>query len=165
MPAIKKVRDAVLGNDKLDLLLAGHGHLDHSWDTPTWSRLTGAPMIGGHSACLQATRRASPATRCRTVSGGEKIDLGDGITIRVVRCNHSGDPHQPDPALRARALSAAGARCGDGGLRAGVGEDYPNGGGNRAFLFTVDRPRASSRSSSTTPRARSISTRTSSSTA
>ena len=25
-----------------------------------------------------------------------------------------------------------------GGLRAGVGEDYPNGGGNRAFLFTVD---------------------------
>jgi len=27
-----------------------------------------------------------------------------------------------------------------GGLRAGVGEDYPNGGGNRAFLFTVDSP-------------------------
>ncbi len=27
-----------------------------------------------------------------------------------------------------------------GGLKAGVAEDFPNGGGNRAFLFTVDRP-------------------------
>jgi hypothetical protein len=27
-----------------------------------------------------------------------------------------------------------------GGLRAGVAEDFPNGGGNRAFLFTVDGP-------------------------
>src|ERR1700750_713803 len=29
--SIRKVRDAVLGNDKLDLLLAGHAHFDHSW--------------------------------------------------------------------------------------------------------------------------------------
>jgi len=28
-----------------------------------------------------------------------------------------------------------------GGLRAGVAEDFPNGGGNRAFLFTVDSKR------------------------
>ena len=27
-----------------------------------------------------------------------------------------------------------------GGLRAGVSEDFPNGGGNRAFLFVVDGP-------------------------
>jgi hypothetical protein len=27
-----------------------------------------------------------------------------------------------------------------GGLRAGVAEDFPNGGGNRAYLFTVDGP-------------------------
>ena len=73
--------------------------------------------------------------------------------------------HQSDPAFRARAVSPARADPATGGLRAGVGEDYPNGGGNRAFLFTVDCPRASSRSSSTTRPARSTSTRTSSSTA
>jgi len=39
--AVGKVRDAMIGTDKLDLLLAGHAHWDHSWDTPAWSRLTG----------------------------------------------------------------------------------------------------------------------------
>jgi hypothetical protein len=28
----------------------------------------------------------------------------------------------------------------NGGWRAGVGEDFPNGGGGRAFLFTIDNP-------------------------
>ncbi len=32
--AIDKVKAAVLGSDKLDLLLVGHAHFDHSWDTP-----------------------------------------------------------------------------------------------------------------------------------
>jgi L-ascorbate metabolism protein UlaG (beta-lactamase superfamily) len=138
LPAVTKVRDAMLGGDKLDLLLVGHSHWDHSWDTPAWSRLTGAPMIGGASTCLQAVAQGVTGAQCRSVSGGEKIALGRGITLRVVRWNHSGDlsnpiqhfprelyrPPVPDPAT--------------GGLRAGVGEDYPNGGGNRAFLFTVE---------------------------
>lgn len=140
LPAVTKVRDAMLGADKLDLLLVGHSHWDHSWDTPAWSRLTGAPMIGGASTCLQAAAQGVTGAQCRSVSGGEKIALGRGITLRVVRWNHSGDlsnpiqhfprelyrPPVPDPAT--------------GGLRAGVGEDYPNGGGNRAFLFTVEGP-------------------------
>src|SRR6266436_4496795 len=67
----------------------------------------------------------------------ERLDLGNGVTVRVVRFNHSGNntnpiqhfarelsaPPTPDPVL--------------GGFRGGVGEDYPNGGGGRAFLFTV----------------------------
>jgi hypothetical protein len=56
--------------------------------------------------------------------------------VRVIRWNHSGSPGalqhdpieldavpRPDPAT--------------GGLRAGVAEDFPNGGGGRAFLFIV----------------------------
>src|SRR5678815_251074 len=38
--AIAKVRTAMLGSDRVDLLLAGHAHWDHSWDTPAWARLT-----------------------------------------------------------------------------------------------------------------------------
>ena len=136
-PAVSRVVGAVLEDAKLDYLLAGHSHFDHSWDTPTWSRLTGAPIIGGLSTCLQATSQNLPAGRCKVILGGERLDLGNGVTVRVVRFNHSGNntnpiqhfarelsaPPTPDPVL--------------GGFRGGVGEDYPNGGGGRAFLFTV----------------------------
>ena len=113
MPSVTRVRDAVLGTDKLDLLLVGHSHWDHSWDTPAWSKLTGAPMIGGASTCMQAAAQGVMGAQCRSVSGGEKIALGNGITMRVVRWNHSGDTDQPDPAFPARALPPAGARRGD----------------------------------------------------
>ena len=140
LPAVGKVRAAILGADKLDLLLAGHAHWDHSWDTPAWSRMTGAPMIGSLSACLQANAQGVAADKCRIVSGGEKIDLGHGITMRVVRWNHSGDPTNPIQHFARELYRAPVPDPATGGLRAGVGEDYPNGGGNRAFLFTVDSP-------------------------
>ncbi|RZJ11964.1 MAG: hypothetical protein EOP39_04985 [Rubrivivax sp.] len=138
--SIAKVRDAVLGSDKLDLLLAGHAHWDHSWDTPTWSRLTGASMIGGATACMQASAQGVATNRCRVVSGGEAISLGDGITMRVVRFNHSGDATNPLQHFARELYRPPVPDPITGGFRAGVGEDYPNGGGNRAFLFTIDRP-------------------------
>src|SRR5476649_154339 len=52
--SVTRVRDAMLGSAKLDYVLSGHSHFDHSWDTPTWSKLTGAAMIGGQSSCYQA---------------------------------------------------------------------------------------------------------------
>jgi hypothetical protein len=140
LAAIDKVKSAVLGADRLDLLLAGHAHWDHSWDTPAWSRLTGAPMIGSLSACLQANAQGVAGDQCRIVSGGEKISLGNGITMRVVRWNHSGDPTNPIQHFARELYRPPVPDAATGGLRAGVGEDYPNGGGNRAFLFTVDSP-------------------------
>ena len=70
VPAITRVKNATLGTDKLDLLLAGHAHFDHTWDTPAWSRLTGAPMMGSLSACLQANTQGVMGDSCRIVSGG-----------------------------------------------------------------------------------------------
>jgi hypothetical protein len=138
LASIGKVRDAMLGTDKLDLLLAGHSHWDHSWDTPAWSRLSGAPMIGGSSSCMQAMAQGVTGAQCRSVSGGEKISLGDGVTMRVVRWNHSGDPSNPIQHFARELYRPPVPDAATGGLRAGVGEDYPNGGGNRAFLFTID---------------------------
>jgi hypothetical protein len=136
--SVTKVRDALLGTDKLDLLLVGHSHWDHSWDTPTWSKLTGAPMIGGVSTCMQAAAQGISGAQCRSVSGGEKISLGDGITMYVVRWNHSGDTSNPIQHFPRELDHQPVPDSVTGGLRAGVGEDYPNGGGNRAFLITVD---------------------------
>jgi hypothetical protein len=140
LAAIGKVKSAMLGADRLDLLLAGHAHWDHSWDTPAWSRLTGAPMIGSLSACLQANAQGVAGDQCRIVSGGEKISLGNGVTMRVVRWNHSGDTTNPIQHFARELYRPPVPDAATGGLRAGVGEDYPNGGGNRAYLFTVDSP-------------------------
>jgi len=139
MESIQKVRDAELGSEKLDYLLVGHSHWDHSWDTPSWAKLTGAPMIGGISSCLQAAAQGVPASGCQSVSGGEKFELGDGITMRVVRWNHSGDTTNPIQHFPRELYRPPVPDPATGGLRAGVGEDYPNGGGNRAFLFTIKR--------------------------
>src|SRR5689334_23258539 len=140
LPAITRVKNATLGTDKLDLLLAGHAHFDHTWDTPAWSRLTGAPMMGSLSACLQANAQGVTGDSCRVVSGGERFDLGGGVTMRVVRWNHSGDNTNPIQHFARELYRPPVPDAATGGLRAGVGEDYPNGGGNRAFLFTVDSP-------------------------
>jgi L-ascorbate metabolism protein UlaG (beta-lactamase superfamily) len=136
--SVTRVKEALPANGKLDYLLAGHSHFDHSWDTPTWSKLTGAPIIGGLSTCYQATTQG--VGQCTIVNGGEKIELGSGVTMRVVRFNHSGNASNP---IQHFARELSGPPIPDpvtGGLRAGVGEDYPNGGGGRAFLFTIDNP-------------------------
>jgi feruloyl esterase len=139
--AVKRVLDALGGPSRVNLLLTGHSHFDHSLDTASWSKLTGAPIIGSKTTCLQAEAEDVPAARCRAVGGGEVIPIADGVTMRVVRWNHSGNstsnPEQHDPV----ELTAVPKRDpATGGLRAGVAEDFPNGGGNRAFLFTVDGP-------------------------
>lgn len=136
---VARVVEALPRRGKLDYLLAGHSHFDHSWDTPTWSNLTGAPIIGGLSTCYQAQAQGVPRSKCRVVDGGEAITLGHGVTMHVVRFNHSGNASNP---IQHAPRELSGPPVPDpvtGGLRAGVGEDYPNGGGGRAFLFTVDR--------------------------
>jgi hypothetical protein len=75
------------------------------------------------------------------VVGGEKIAVTSGVTMRVIRWNHSGDhlsnPEQHDPV---ELVAVPVPDPATGGLHAGVAEDFPNGGGGRAFLFTVDAP-------------------------
>jgi hypothetical protein len=138
--AVARVIDA-LGKPRISLLLTGHSHFDHSFDTATWSKLTGARIIGSQTTCMQARAEGLPVDRCRAVHGAEAIPIADGVTLRVVRWNHSGDPsvnpeqHNPVELDRVPVPDPK-----TGGLRAGVAEDFPNGGGNRAFLFIVDGP-------------------------
>lgn len=139
--AVTRVMNALSRPTRVNLLLTGHSHWDHSFDTATWSTLTGARIIGSKTTCLQAQAEAVPAERCRAVDGGETIPLSEGVTMRVVRWNHSGDPSVNPEQHNPVELNAVPMRDpSTGGLRAGVAEDFPNGGGNRAYLFTVDGP-------------------------
>jgi len=140
--AVARVLRALGGPQSITLLLTGHSHWDHSFDTATWSELTGAPILGAKTTCYEAIAQGLPEARCTAVYGGEKIGLGPGTTLRVVRWNHSGDstqnPEQHNPVELCGVPHPDGVT---GGLHAGVAEDFPNGGGNRAYLFTVDGPR------------------------
>jgi L-ascorbate metabolism protein UlaG (beta-lactamase superfamily) len=138
--AVREVFDALGGRRAVNLLITGHSHFDHSFDTPVWARLSGAPIIGSPTTCLQTQAAKIPARRCRAVFGGERIVVGRGVTMYVVRWNHSGDPAKNPEQHDAHELAAVPMPAPDGGLRAGVAEDFPNGGGNRAYLFVIDAP-------------------------
>ncbi|MBK4737785.1 MBL fold metallo-hydrolase [Noviherbaspirillum pedocola] len=132
--------NSVLGSGAggpINLILTGHSHFDHSFDTPYWAQLTKAPIVGSRTTCFQAQALGVPAAQCTTVYGGETIVLNQYVTMRVVRWNHSGthelNPEQHDPVELQRVPTPDA----NGNLRGGVAEDFPNGGGNRGYLFTV----------------------------
>ena len=139
--AVARVLGALGGATRINLLLTGHSHFDHSFDIATWSRLTGAPIYGSPTTCFQAVAGNVPVDRCTPVLGGEQITVAPNVTMFVVRWNHSGDPEtnpeQHNP-VELDAVPVPDRRT--GGLRAGVAEDFPNGGGSRAFLFRIDGP-------------------------
>ena len=144
---VMRVRYAMQKEARLDYVLAGHSHFDHSYDTALWSALTGASIIGGLSTCLQAQAQGLPKSQCIEVSGswvtghGERLQLAKDVTLRVVRFNHSGNASNPFQHF-GRELSAPPVPdAATGGFRAGVAEDFPNGGGGRAFLVTVGEGR------------------------
>jgi L-ascorbate metabolism protein UlaG (beta-lactamase superfamily) len=145
---ITRVWNALAADGQLTYLLAGHSHFDHTYDIATWGFLTGAPIISGISTCYQAMAQGTPQSQCVVVSGswvnghtGERIQLADGVTMRVVRFNHSGNASNPRQHF-AKELSGPPTPAPGtvNGFHAGVAEDFPNGGGGRAFLFTIDNP-------------------------
>jgi L-ascorbate metabolism protein UlaG (beta-lactamase superfamily) len=129
------------GPSSVDVLITGHSHFDHAFDTGMWATLSGARVIGARTTCLQVEAQRVPAARCTAVNGGETIRLSPTVTMRVIRWNHSGSAttnpelHEPIELTAVPRVDPA-----TGGLRAGVREDFPNGGGGRAYLFTVDAP-------------------------
>ncbi|MGE0822921.1 MAG: MBL fold metallo-hydrolase [Candidatus Binatia bacterium] len=138
--AIERVIAGLGNSGKIDFILTGHSHFDHSFDTATWAKLTGAKIIGSRSTCLQAEAQGIPASQCTAVEGGETMALGEHVAVRVVRWNHSGDVTTPfgkvlyTPLELAKVPNVASASA---GLRPGTLQDFPNGGGARAYLFTA----------------------------
>lgn len=140
---IQRVIEALGGNKKVDFILTGHSHFDHSFDTAEWAKLTGAHIIGARSTCLQAFAQGIPDTQCTIVEGGEVLDLGSGVTVHVVRWNHSGDPSGTFGRYLQTPLELVNVPIPDpvtGGLGPGILQDFPQGGGARAYLFTVENP-------------------------
>ena len=77
--AVRQVFDALGGKRAVKLLLAGHSHWDHTFDTATWARLSGARVIGSASTCLQLRAQRIRSAKCTAVEGGEEFDLAPGV--------------------------------------------------------------------------------------
>ncbi|HLA72212.1 MAG TPA: hypothetical protein VK624_11930, partial [Steroidobacteraceae bacterium] len=58
--AVREVFDAIGGKSAVNLLLTGHNHFDHSFDTATWAKLSGARVIGSPTTCLQVRAEKIP---------------------------------------------------------------------------------------------------------
>lgn len=126
---------------KIDYILTGHSNFDHSPDAPLLAKLTGATIIGSQTTCYQAYAEGLPASQCLIVNGGEILPLSKTLTVYVAHINHSGDSTAPDlhGAVELTRIPDVRPQSTAGGLRWGILEDMPNGGGGRAFLFKQDR--------------------------
>lgn len=139
--AVKRILDA-LDIHELDFILSGHSHFDHSFDTAVWARLTGARIVGPRSTCQQARAQGIPESRCTVVEGGEILNLGKGLKVRVVEWHHSGNPDIPLGLLLQTPMELKEVPKPDpitGGLKPGILDDFPHG-GIRAYLFTYKGP-------------------------
>ena len=140
--SIRRIVEALGADKKLDYILSGHSHFDHSFDTAVWARLTGAHVIGPRSTCLQAYAQGTPESQCTMVQGGETFDLGGGLGVRVVRWHHSGNVENPLGLLLQTPIELIDVPVPDpvdGGLRPGIFQDGPVG-RCLAFLFTLNHP-------------------------
>ena len=62
--AVREVFTALGGKAAVKLLLTGHNHFDHTFDTATWAKLSGARIIGSPTTELRLVWRSgdpSPA--------------------------------------------------------------------------------------------------------
>ena len=87
------VLTALGGPASVNLLLTGHSHFDHSFDTATWSRLSGARISGSKTTCLQAMAETISADRCTgglrrraDVAGGRRDAAGGAVESQRRLC-------------------------------------------------------------------------------
>jgi L-ascorbate metabolism protein UlaG (beta-lactamase superfamily) len=74
---------------RADFLFISHTHLDHVLGADTVARNTGAPIVGSYETMRVMAGRDVPASQLWAVSGGERIDCGGGVSVRVLPGLHS----------------------------------------------------------------------------
>src|SRR6185437_13858058 len=75
--------------DQADFVFISHSHLDHILGSDTIARNTGAPVIGSYETMRVMADCDVPAEQRWAVSGGERIDCGGGVSVRVLPSQHA----------------------------------------------------------------------------
>lgn len=89
--------------DRCDYILVGHSHFDHLWGAERIAPRTGATIIGSYESVRVMAQQGVPENQLLAVSGGERVQLGDGadsVCVSVYPSLHScvwtGPFEQPD---------------------------------------------------------------------
>lgn len=97
--------------DTADLLFISHAHFDHVLGADAIARATGATVVGNHETAHLMAANGVPDAQILAVAGGETVDCGDGVSVRVLPAQHS--------CLFAGSTPDSGAAClGDLGVSA-----------------------------------------------
>ena len=72
-----------------DAILVGHSHFDHLHGAQIISRNTGAAIIGSHETVRLMSEAGVPDDRLTAAGGGELIELGPDLRVRVLPSLHS----------------------------------------------------------------------------
>jgi L-ascorbate metabolism protein UlaG (beta-lactamase superfamily) len=92
-------------------LFISHAHFDHVLGADAIAHATGATVVGNHEVAHLMAANGVPDDQVLAVSGGETVDCGNGVRVRVFPAQHS--------CLFASAGSDSGSEClGDLGISA-----------------------------------------------
>lgn len=94
-----------------DFAFISHAHFDHVLGADVIAKATGATVVGNYEVAHLMAANSVPDEQVLAVSGGETVDCGDGIHVRVLPALHS--------CLFAAAPGESGSAClGDLGVSA-----------------------------------------------
>ena len=84
-----------------DHVFISHAHFDHMLGADVVAKNTGSWVTGSHEVAHVLLDNAVPESQILRASGGEPVDVGDGISVRVIPSLHSclfGSGSSPDSA-------------------------------------------------------------------
>jgi L-ascorbate metabolism protein UlaG (beta-lactamase superfamily) len=75
--------------ERADFIVVGHSHFDHLYGAERIAKRTGARILGSHETVRIMEAQGVPLDRMIPVSGGERVRLGDDVTVDVYPSQHS----------------------------------------------------------------------------
>ena len=100
-PGVPEVGMSAADVTEADLVFISHAHFDHMLGADTIALATGATVVGSHETVHVLLDNGVPEDQVLRVSGGEPVDCGAGVTVRVLPSLHSclfGSGSSPDSA-------------------------------------------------------------------
>jgi L-ascorbate metabolism protein UlaG (beta-lactamase superfamily) len=89
VPGLDPVGLSTAEVSEADFVFVSHAHFDHLYGADAIALRTGATVVGSPEAARCLRTCGVPEEQLLIVTGGETVDCGDGVTVRVLPALHS----------------------------------------------------------------------------